>query len=259
MPLVDRDFITKGFGELYVNYQKVGYLVGAKLRYQAQTDTFRSGQPKQDIKKIVEGELLGIEADMAVISATNLARAQGQRAVTANAAVTGVAVVDADDDFRTVQLDRTTNKLFIALGPGPGMAKNFVVTTLKLGATSLVVDDDYTVDAATGFVEFNPTGTNTVAEGDVIDCTAYTYDKPKGELINFGADASIKEAVIHFVHTEPNGKVTTHAVLWKGASSGDFELNFQDQWISQNAKWEGVKDETKTDNPLGYVYQVDNT
>lgn len=263
MPLVDRDYITKGFGDLYVNYQKVGYLTGVRLGYTRETDTFRSGQPKQDIKKIVEGELLSLEADMAVISAANLARALGQKAVSSNNATTAVAVVDGDNDIRTVQKDRTTGKLFIFLGPGPGMGKNFAVTTLKKGSTTLVAnptaDYEYTVRAADGYVEFEEGGTNSIAEGDSIDCTAYTYDKPKGQRINFGDDASIKEALIHFVHTEPNGNVTTHAVLWKGAANGEFELNFQDQWVSQNVRWEAIKDETKTENPLGYIYQVDNT
>lgn len=266
MPLADVDYITKGNGWLYINYQKVGYLTdGVKIGVARTVSTYEAsgapGEPLTPIKKVVEKEVVSISAGKAVISAANLARAMGQKAVT-NIASASVTVATGDNDLRTVQRDNTTGKLFLYLGPGPGLGHTFAVTSMKKGSTALVqnptADYEFTVDATTGMVTFEEGGANTIAEGDTIDCEAYTYTRSKGQRIDFGADSAIKDVIVHFYHKEPNGKVETHAVLWKGACNGDFELDFNtNNWVKMDCVWEGNRDETKTTNPIGYVFQRD--
>lgn len=266
MALTDVDYITKNSGWLYVNYQLVGYLSDeVKIGVKRTVDTFSAlavpGGPLVPIKKVTDQEVVSISAGLAVINAANIARALGQQTVTSISSVTAQAVVDADNDLRTVKKDPVTGKLWLYLGPGPGLAKNFSVTTLKKGSTTLVKNPtssyEYTVDTETGLVIFEAGGTNTIIEGDTIDCVAYTYDIPKGNRIDFGATSAIKDAIIHFYHKEPGGKVATHAVLWKGAANGDFELGFGGQWVKQDVTWEGVADSTKVQNPVGYLMQQD--
>lgn len=265
--LADVDYITKGNGWLFINGINVGYLTdGVKIGVKRTVSTYEAsvapGGPLVPIKKVTEKEVVSISAGKAVISAHNLGRALGNKAVVDEAGDDAVAVVDGTNDLRTVQLDRTSGKLFIYLGPGPGLASNFAVTTLKKGSTTLVkfptADYEYTPDLTTGFVYFESGGTNSIVEGDTIDCYAYTYDLNKGQRIDFGVDSSIKDVIVHFYHKEPNGNVETHAVLWKGACNGDFELDFNtNNWVKLDAVWEGNADSSKVGNPIGYIFQRD--
>lgn len=266
MSLADVDYITKNNGWLYVNMQKVGYLSdGVKIGVKRTVDTYKAmttpGGALVPIKKVTEEEVVSISAGMAVISAHNLARALGQKAVS-DIVSASVTVATGDNDLRTVLRDNTTGKLYLYLGAGPGLGHTFAATSIKKGSTALVLyptgSYEATLDATTGMLTFESGGVNTIAEGDTIDCEAYTYTRSKGQRIDFGASSAIVDALIHFVHKEPNGKVETHAVLWKGACNGDFELEFGGNWVKQDAVWEGNADETNhPTNPVGYIFQRD--
>lgn len=251
--------ISVGTGELFVARRNVGFLSGnVSYEYKYDIEKFKTapqGGPKKTACTIVKEITANLKAGIAEISAENMAMALGGISLTTQG-VTPVTVADGANHERTfISRGDSSGLQTIQLGPGPGLATTFSTVVVKnlAESTTYVADTDYTVSALTGEVTTIDGGA--ITDGQTVR-VSYAYVPIAGNLIKLGAQFSLQQVPITFVHTKNSGKkIIVHAPL--ASVSGNISLGFDpDKVIVNNVEFEILDDSTNNPTmPFGYVFE----
>lgn len=244
--------ITRGDGVLYLFGQPVGYLSGGvTIALEMSTEKFQAGVPARTITQVPVGANFTLRAGIAEIMGSNMGRAMGQQAASNLTAGTVNVTTPVNKIF---QLDPSSGKELLQVGPGMGIAQNFTFVVLKSanGVTTYTAGTDYVLDAVNGWVERKAGGAiGSLAE---IQIFSYSYEKIVGQKVDIGFEQELRDVPLCFVHTNPKSKKRTFAVMHKAQSDGSFSMDFTaDDWLKTDVTWEALEDATRTDDSLGYV------
>ena len=251
--------ISMGTGSLYLARRNVGFLSGGvDYEYKYDVEKIKSGVPKRTVCKITKEISANLKAGLLEICLPNLAVALGGLPISSQVAATAVAT---DDDAANIERTFTPNfdgsgGETIMLGPGWGLAKNFASVNIEnVGeTTTYAAGTDYTLDAATGIVTRISGGG--IASGATVR-VSYTYDRVAGRQLKLGAQFSLAEMDLTFVHTKPaDGK---RIWVWapKASVTGTIGFKFDpDNPIINNIELEIIDDSANNPTmPFGYVFE----
>lgn len=237
MPGKNFNEITIGTGTLTLDAVNVGYIENAKLKYESEIMEKWYGVPSIRAGIIPIKNAFEMEVKMDQINADNMKYALG--------GLTPVGVLAAEVD-KTASFESLTAAVDSGhpgirrtkLGPTAYMLQWVAISTggdkpvIKNVADTVTYaeNDDYIVDYSTGYVYWNPAGTNiAVLTGDsYVTKNKYKYTPYASQRLDLGAQYSQQDFLLEFVHTNPTTSKDITVVIWKAMAKPNFEWEFSD-------------------------------
>ncbi len=257
--------VTMGTGILKIDGVDVGFLKGdISYKYNYDIEEFKTGVPRSLRGSITKEITAELSAPMAEINADNLALVLGGLSKDS----TSSSEVDKTGTFTSytaVQFGGLGTLYRVKLGPDEHQFLNVTVSggvdapVLKNVAetTTYTEGDDYLVDYATGWLIFNPDGTNyadLVSDSYIVKCK-YKYTPPASEQLNLGVTFALRDVSVEFTHTNPTTSKEITVYMHKANASGNAEFTFaEESWLVLNPTFKAVYDSSHSENPLGYIH-----
>lgn len=246
-----------GAGTLAINGVDVGYIEGGvKVRKGVETVVSEGGVPMKRRGSRVKKETFELEVPLGEFTAENMETVLGivptevsgtETTVTAEALT--FAVTGFTPGVQAIKLgDSNKRSQFVTISSG-GDAP--VIT--NSGATvTYTENDDYIVDYSTGYVYRNPGGAITSLQA--VKAT-YKYTPPASAQFKIGANTTIPNFTLSFVHEDPETGQKITAYMHKAEADPSVEWEFKDDaFVITNGKFYALDDSANhATDPLGYL------
>jgi len=256
--------ITIGTGTLKLDSVDVGYLHGVKIKYESEVKEEWFGVPSIRACIIPIKNAFELVPEMAQINADNLKYAlAGLNPVTIDGsevdktgsfeALTATQDAGCPGIYRSKMGPTASINQWVAISTGADapVIKNVAETV------TYVEGDDYIVDYDTGYVYWNPDGTNyaTLTGDNYVAHFKYKYTPPASKRIDLGKQYTLSTFELEFTHTNPQTSKNMIVVMWKASAKPLFEWDFSDSDSLKIAPTFYATDDSANHaiNPYGYV------